>query len=51
MKSLLKFISFILLFVIPSSLVNGQGFQPPAPGKSVVYFAKLNVMGFNIPVE
>ena len=46
-------ISFILLIVLMTgfSSIFSQGFQPPAPGKAVVYFARVTKYGGAVSFE
>ena len=50
MKLKLFFFSLAFTFMGVSSLF-AQGFQPPAPGKAVVYFTRVTGMGFAISFE
>jgi hypothetical protein len=46
-------ISFVLLIVLITgfSTIYSQGFQPPAPGKAVVYFARVTKYGYAVSFE
>lgn len=47
-----KFLVCVLLVAFTSlANVMSQGFQPPAPGKAVVYFTRVTGMGFAISFE
>ncbi len=45
------FVCVLLTAFISASNIVAQGFQPPAPGKAVVYFTRVTGMGFAISFE
>ncbi len=45
------FVCILLAAFISVANVVAQGFQPPAPGKAVVYFTRVTGMGFAISFE
>jgi hypothetical protein len=50
MKTKICFLLMIVLFA-GSSMVFSQGFQPPSPGKAVVYFARVTKYGGAVSFE
>ena len=49
MKTKITFMLLILLLTV--SPIFSQGFQPPAPGKAVVYFARVTKFGYAVSFE
>jgi hypothetical protein len=46
-----KILSIFLLVLAGCSQLIAQGFQPPSPGKAVVYFVRASNYGYKIPFE
>jgi hypothetical protein len=46
-----RFIILVICILVSVSSVFTQGFQPPAPGKAVIYFVRVSGFGFAISFE
>jgi len=51
MKEYKKIGSIALILFLVSMVGNAQTFEPPQLGKTAIYFARLDVMGFMVPFE
>jgi hypothetical protein len=50
MKTKISFVLLIAMITVSSSVFS-QGFQPPSPGKAVIYFARVTKYGYKVSFE